>query len=165
MRQAAEANLFSQFVGGDGMVGQTLVDAVGAEAMNGTIFTRPGTLDVPGADVFRELAAGTYVNAEGTFVAQAYDAAFLIALAIQHNGNAGRAGLSESLRAVSTAPGEVILPGEWDKAVRLLAAGQPINYIGASGEHEFDERGDVPGAVEELVVENGRIISQGFLNF
>lgn len=165
LRQAAEANLFSQFVGGDGMVGQGLVDAVGADAMNGTIFTRPGTLDVPGAEVFRQLAEGTYVNADGTFVAQSYDAAFLIALAIQHNGNAGRAGLNESLRAVSTAPGEVILPGEWEKAVRLLAAGQPINYIGASGEHEFDERGDVPGAVEELMVIDGRIVSQGFLNF
>jgi branched-chain amino acid transport system substrate-binding protein len=46
---------------------------------------------------------------------------------------------------VASAPGEVILPGEWEKAKKLIAAGQDINYQGAAGDHEFDENGDVPG--------------------
>ncbi|MCH8553126.1 MAG: ABC transporter substrate-binding protein [Natronospirillum sp.] len=163
LRQAWEGGFFTQFVGGDGMVGSGLITAVGADAMEGTIFTRPGTLDVPGTAVFEELAEGTDVNADGTFVSQSYDAAFLLALAIEYNGHDGREGLNEALRAVATAPGETILPGEWEKARELIAAGEPINYVGASGDHEFDDAGDVPGAVEEMVVENGSIVSQGFV--
>lgn len=164
LRQAWEGAFFTQFFGGDGMVGSGLITAVGADALDGMIFTRPGVLDVPGTEVFVGLAEGTDVNPDGTFVSQSYDAAFLLALAIEYNGSADRAGLNDALRAVSTAPGETILPGEWEKARELIAAGEAINYIGASGEHEFDEFGDVPGAVEELVVENGEIVSRGFLD-
>lgn len=163
LRQAYEGGFFTQFVGGDGMVGSSLIEAVGADALEGMIFTRPGTLDVPGSAVFEELAEGTDVDPSGTFVAQSYDAAFLLALAIEQNGSADRSSLSQALRSVASAPGETIMPGEWEKARELIAAGEAINYVGASGDHEFDENGDVPGAVEELVVENGRIVSQGFL--
>ncbi|MFG5565858.1 hypothetical protein ACFJYA_16690, partial [Enterococcus faecalis] len=82
------------------------------------------------------------IDPSAVFAAQAYDAAFLIALAIEQNGSAEREGLSEALRSVSSAPGEVILPGEWEKAVALIAEGTEINYEGASGSHEFDENGD-----------------------
>lgn len=164
IRQAYESGLFTQFVGGDGMVGSSLINNIGADVMEGTIFTRPGTLDVPGTAVFESLAEGTDVDPNGTFVSQAYDAAFLLALAIEYNGSDSREGLSQALRAVASAPGEQILPGEWEKARELIAAGQEINYVGASGDHEFDENGDVPGAVERLVVRNGEIVSEGFLD-
>jgi branched-chain amino acid transport system substrate-binding protein len=64
---------------------------------------------------------------------------------------------------VSSAPGEVILPGEWEKAKRLIAAGQDINYEGASGNHEFDANGDVPGLIVEMAVENGAFVEKGVL--
>jgi hypothetical protein len=54
---------------------------------------------------------------------------------------------------VANEPGEVILPGEWEKAKQLIADGQDINYEGATGSLEFDENGDVPGVIEELVIE------------
>ena len=54
---------------------------------------------------------------------------------------------------MATAPGETILPGEWEKAKELIAAGTDINYEGASGSHEFDEKGDVPGVVIETVID------------
>ncbi len=54
---------------------------------------------------------------------------------------------------MATAPGETILPGEWEKARKLLEEGKDINYEGASGSHEFDENGDVPGVVIETVIE------------
>jgi branched-chain amino acid transport system substrate-binding protein len=58
---------------------------------------------------------------------------------------------------VANEPGEVILPGEWEKAKQLIADGQDINYEGATGSLEFDENGDVPGVIERLVIEGDSI--------
>ncbi len=74
-----------------------------------------------------------------TFQQQSYDAAFLMALAARRRTAAARRRpLRQALRDVATAPGETILPGEWKKAVELIAAGTDINYEGASGPLEFD---------------------------
>ncbi len=46
----------------------------------------------------------------------------------------------------------------------LIAEGTEINYEGASGSHEFDENGDVPGVVVEMVVEDGAFVSKGLVD-
>ena len=53
--------------------------------------------------------------------------------------------IAAALRDVATAPGEVILPGEWSKAVAAIKDGKDINYEGASGPVDFDDKGDVAG--------------------
>lgn len=163
LRQAYESGMFTQYVGADGMVGDSLIEAIGADVLDGMIATRPGSPDLPGTDIFNEAATAADIDPSAVFAAQAYDAAFLVALAIEQNGSAEREGLSEALRSVSSAPGEVILPGEWEKAVELIAAGTEINYEGASGSHEFDENGDVPGVVVEMVVEDGSFTGKGLV--
>ncbi|MFN2410243.1 MAG: ABC transporter substrate-binding protein [Halomonas sp.] len=163
LRQAAESGVFTQYVGADGMVGNSLVEAVGADVLEGMIATRPGSPDLPGTDIFIEAAEAEDIDPEAVFAAQAYDAAFLVALAIEQNGSAEREGLSEALRSVASAPGETILPGEWEKAVELIAQGEEINYEGASGSHEFDDNGDVPGIVVEMTVEDGEFERVGEL--
>ncbi len=152
IRQAVESGDFDQFVGGDGMVNDTLIGAIGADKLRGMIATKPGVPDTTGARVFKKLAWGDDLNPTATFAAQSYDAAFLLALAIEKNGSAEREGLSKALRAVATAPGEVILPGQWQKAKALLKAGKEINYEGATGSLEFDKAGDVSGVIIELGV-------------
>ncbi|WP_229332943.1 ABC transporter substrate-binding protein [Halomonas sp. KAO] len=165
VRQAYESGMFNRYIGADGMVISGLLDGVGEEVLNDSfIATRPGNPDSPGTERFVELAEAGEISHEAVFAGQGYDAAFLLALAIEQNGSAEREGLSEALRSVSSAPGEVILPGEWDKALELIAAGEEINYEGASGSHEFDEKGDVPGIVEEMAVEDGKFVSKGFLD-
>ncbi|MCC5882264.1 MAG: ABC transporter substrate-binding protein [Halomonas sp.] len=164
LRQAYEGGMFTQYAGADGMVGASLVEAVGADVLEGMIATRPGSPELPGTDIFIEAAEEAGFDPSSVFAAQAYDAAFLLALAIEQNGSAEREGLSEALRSVSSEPGEVILPGEWEKAVELIAAGTEINYEGASGTHEFDENGDVPGVVVEMVVEDGAFVSKGLVD-
>ncbi len=164
LRQAYEGGMFTQFIGADGMVGSGLIEGVGGDVLEGMIATRPGSPDTPGTERFVELAEAAGVEHDEVFASQSYDAAFLLALAIEQNGSAEREGLSEALRSVSSAPGEVILPGEWEKAVELIAAGEEINYEGASGSHEFDEHGDVPGVVEEMAVEDGKFVGKGFLD-
>ncbi|MGE4533841.1 MULTISPECIES: ABC transporter substrate-binding protein [Halomonas] len=165
VRQAYESGMFTQYIGADGMVISGLLDGVGVEVLNDSfIATRPGNPDTPGTARFVELAEAGGISHEAVFAGQGYDAAFLLALAIEQNGNAEREGLSAALRSVSSAPGEVILPGEWEKAKELIAAGEEINYEGASGSHEFDDNGDVPGIVEEMAVEGGEFVSKGFLD-
>ncbi|MGY4878642.1 ABC transporter substrate-binding protein [Vreelandella aquamarina] len=164
LRQAYEGGMFTQYVGADGMVGDSLIEAIGADVLDGMIATRPGSPDLPGTEIFNSAAEEAGYDPSSVFAAQAYDAAFLVALAIEQNGSAEREGLSEALRSVSSAPGEVILPGEWEKAVELIAAGTEINYEGASGTHEFDENGDVPGVVVEMVVEDGTFTNKGFVD-
>jgi branched-chain amino acid transport system substrate-binding protein len=118
LRQAVESGAFDQFVGGDGMASNTLIAAIGSDKLRGMIVTKPGAPDSTGARVFNKYAWGDNLNPAGAFVGQSYDAAFLLALAIEKNGSADRAGIAQALRAVATPPGEVILPGEWAKQKR-----------------------------------------------
>ena len=153
VRQALEGGDFDKFAGGDGMIGDSIVGAVGEGKLDGFIGVKIGSSETAGTALFTEAAKAAGFDPAGSFVAQSYDAAFMLALAIQKNGSDSREGLSAALREISSAPGEVILPGEWKKAVELIAAGTDINYEGAAGSHEFDDKGDVPGVIIETVIE------------
>jgi len=163
IKQALAGGVFSQFVGGDGMVSNSLINAIGSDKIRSMIATKPGVPNTTAARTFKKLAFGNNLNPNAPFASQSYDAAFLLALAIEKNGTSERAGLSEALRAVATAPGEVILPGEWKKAKKLLKAGKEINYEGASGSHEFNKAGDVSGVIIEVgvYVREGSFIEYG----
>ena len=77
------------------------------------------------------------------------------ALAIEKAGSADRSKIAGALRAIGNAPGEVILPGEWSKAKKILAAGGDIHYNGGSGPQDFDANGDVAGSFSASVVVDG----------
>ena len=51
------------------------------------------------------------LNADGTFVANSYDASFIIAMAIEKAGSADRAKIAKAIREVTTGEGETGLPG------------------------------------------------------
>jgi branched-chain amino acid transport system substrate-binding protein len=162
LRQAAESGDFLTYIGGDGMIGDDLFIGVDKSVVDGMIGTKPGTPDVPGAAIFEKLAADAGLDPSAIFGPQTYDAAFILALAVEKNGNT-RDGLSAAVRDVSSAPGEIILPGEWEKAKALIAAGSDINYEGAGGSHEFDENGDVPGTIVEMLATDGSFSEVGQL--
>ncbi len=164
LRQATESGDFTVYVGGDGMVGDALLTGIDASAVEGMIATKPGTPEIAGSGIFADAAKAAGLDPTAIFSPQAYDATFIEALAIQKKGNASRDGMAVAVREVSSAPGEVILPGEWEKAVKLLAEGKDINYEGASGAHEFDKAGDVPGAIVEMKVAGGKFEQVGPLN-
>ncbi|MHB1103075.1 MAG: ABC transporter substrate-binding protein [Devosia sp.] len=162
LQQAIEAGEFTAYVGGDGMVGDDLMTGVPADAVNGKIIaTRAGAYAGESALIYTQLATDAGQDPTATYAPQAYDAAFLLALAVQKNGSAAREGLSAALREVASAPGEKILPGEWAKALELLAAGTDIDYEGAGGPADFDAAGDVDGVIVELAVENGAFVEKG----
>ena len=165
LRQAHESGSFSQYVGVDGMISDSLIEALGADVLEGMIATRPGSPDLPGAKLFEKAAKDAGFDPNAVFAAQAYDAAFILALAVEKNGSDSRQGLSKAVRAVASAPGEVILPGEWEKAKRLLAEGKDINYEGASGKHDFDKNGDIMGVVVEMLITDGELVTKGQIDF
>jgi len=162
LRQAVESGNFTTYVGGDGMVGDDLLSGIDAAAVEGLIATRAGAPEGTATDTYNAFTSDGFV-ADATYAPQAYDAAFLLALAIQKNGSNSRDGLSAALRDVASAPGEIILPGEWSKAVELLAAGTDINYEGAGGTLDFDAAGDVDGIIVELAVEGGAFVEKGLI--
>ena len=165
LQQAIEGGEFTAFIGGDGMVGDDLVTGLPPEAVNGKIIaTRAGAYAGSSAEAYKALATGAGQNPDATYAPQAYDAAFLIALAIEKNGSAKREGLSAALRDVSSPPGEKILPGEWKKAADLIKAGTDIDYEGAGGPADFDKAGDVDGIIVELAVEGGKFVEKGPIN-
>ncbi|QDL91222.1 ABC transporter substrate-binding protein [Paroceanicella profunda] len=147
IRNALETGAFTRFFGADGMVDDEVINQIGAENLTEAAFTAAGADDSSpswAAYIAAAQEAGL-ANPTGPFVPNGYDATFLMALAIEKAGSADRSLISAALREVANAPGEVILPGEWEKAKALIAEGKDINYQGASGEIEFDAAGDVAG--------------------
>lgn len=157
VRQALENGFFSRFVGTDGLRDNLLIEQIGADNLKGTFFTSPSS---PPGTAAGERFEAAYKAAFGDpagklFVQQVYDAAFLMALAIEQAGSTDRAAVHDALRKVANAPGEVILPGEWEKAAALIKAGTDIDYQGVSGPIELDAKGDVPGVIGHFVIEGG----------
>src|SRR6185437_5627436 len=147
LQQAVEAGDFKAFFGGDGMVGDALTKGIDPAAVKGLIATRAGAPSGAGTDAFNALAKAGGIDPTGTYVPQAYDAAFMLALAIEKNGSAKRDGLSTALRAIASGKGDAILPGQWKEAVADIKAGKDIHYSGAGGDLTFDKAGDVDGII------------------
>jgi len=124
---------------------------------------KPGSPASPGIAAFEALAKAANLDPTSTYVPQSYDAAFLLAAALEKTGGK-KEGLSQALRDVATAPGEVVLPGEWKKAAELIKAGKDIDYQGASGPVEFDPAGDVAGVVIEMTAKDGKWVEVGPAN-
>ena len=160
LRQALEGGDFDTFYGGDGLVSQAMADNVPA-ATGKIIMTRPASPDLPGSDAFSDGANAAGLDPDAIFVANAYDAAFILALAAEKAGSTDRAAIAGAISAVANEPGETILPTEWKKAKELIAAGKDINYEGAAGPQSFDENGDVPGVFETFAIEEGQVTSTG----
>ena len=147
LRNSLENGLFGKFLGADGMIDNTVIEQIGADALRGNIMLSQPASDTEGASykAFADAFAAAGNDPASPFVAHGYDIAFLMALAVEQSGAADRGGIAAALRKVANAPGMVIRPGEWEKAMDAIAAGEDINYEGASGAIEFDDNGDVAG--------------------
>lgn len=162
LRNSIENGFFQRYIGTDGMRGQAVVEQVGARQLEGMFGTGPGTAAAPDRRAAYEAAyrrANPNLDPGAAFVAQAYDAAYVIALAIEAGRSADRAAIRQNLRTVANAPGEVVGPGEFARAKGLIAAGTKVNYEGASGPIEFNATGDAEGRVEHWTVRDGRLVS------
>ena len=157
MRNALETGAFENFIGADGMLAQEVIDQLGAENLgNATFTTSASDSSTDAFKSWKKHADAANVPASDPFVPNSYDAAFLMALAIEKAGSADRSKISAALREVANGPGEKILPGEWKKAKEIIASGGSIDYVGAAGPQDFDKNGDVAGLFSKNTVVDGK---------
>ncbi len=162
IRNALETGAFDKFLGADGMYDSAVLEQIGGENLAGRVWFTSAASD-PENESYPRFAEAyteeTGFDPGAPYATQGYDAAFLLALAVEKAGAAERDKISEALRAVANPPGEVIRVGEWEKAKALIAEGEEINYEGASGSVDFDENGDVPGFYSVATVgEDGKYV-------
>ena len=152
IQDSIKSGAFSSFSGGDGMIGQSIIDALG-DGIDGMIGTRPGG-ENDGAMAFAMIAEKNNLALDGPFQGEAYDAAAIVALAVQAAGSGSRSAIKSKIMEVANAPGEKIFPGQLAEALKTIADGGEVNYEGASLV-ELNDAGDPPGAYLEVVVKNG----------
>ncbi|MDO5704757.1 MAG: ABC transporter substrate-binding protein [Paracoccus sp. (in: a-proteobacteria)] len=158
-RAALDTGSFDKFIFPDGMVGEPLAERFGTE-IEGSIGINPAA-EGEGRDRFNEMGRAAGFNPEGAYSAESYDAAALILLAMQAAGSSDPAEFKGKVMDVANAPGEQILPGELAKGLELLAAGQDIDYVGASSV-ELVEPGESAGTFRETTIKDGKLETVGF---
>ncbi len=152
IQTSLDTGAFDSFILADGMIGKSLIESIG-EGLNGAVGTVPGS-ESEGAKLFLDVAAAGGVDGDGPFRGESYDAAALIALAIQAAGSADRSAIQANILAVANAPGEKIMPGQLAKALQILADGGEVDYQGATNV-ELIGPGEAAGSYKELEVING----------
>ena len=154
LRNSLENALFDKFIAADGMPHATVIEQLGVDALRDRIMLSQPDPDTS-TDSYETFASAFEAaghNPAAPYVTHGYDVAFLMALALEKAGSADRSKIASALREVANAPGTVIMPGEWAKAKAAIAAGEDVNYQGASGAIEFDGSGDVAGVYSRYVV-------------
>ena len=145
-----DSGAFDLFVLSDGMIGQSIIDDIGAD-LNGSFGTLPGTQS-EGSAKFAEISGD--IDPTAPYAGESYDAAALIALAIEAGGSADRSSIVANIKKVANAPGEQILPGELAKGLAILTGGGDIDYQGAT-DVELSTFGDAAGSFKEMEVKGG----------
>ncbi len=147
------------FIGTDGVFTQGFLDLSRTDPSNeasestaeGVYGTNPDTQ--PGTTEYNAFKTiyGTYFPLGAAadapaFAANTFDAAILIAFAIQKAGTAtDRVAIRDALKEVSKPGGRPISPAEINEGLAELRNGGDIDYKGASGSVDFQDNGNVPG--------------------
>jgi branched-chain amino acid transport system substrate-binding protein len=110
-----------------------------SDIVEGMYITTPQPEETEGFQTFEQKMQEQ--DAENTvFSPNAYDALFLEALAMHQAGEASGAAIAQNIRSVSRPGGETVTVDEFQKAKGLLDDGQEINYEGASGPADLNEK-------------------------
>ncbi|MCK6573934.1 ABC transporter substrate-binding protein [Myxococcota bacterium] len=167
------AGIRKRFILTDGMKEAPLVDRVeSAAVLEGILGTAPATPDNPNTQTFELAYRAKWNTAPSIFNAQAYDATYLLALAIAGAGRDATPGGPDIARQLRRMTGgqKVISVGPTDfgEGVRTLRAASDarIDFDGASGPLNFDPNtGEAPADIEAWRVDTaaGKIVSLGVL--
>ncbi|MFQ5928723.1 MAG: ABC transporter substrate-binding protein [Acidobacteriota bacterium] len=153
LKEAIEISNYKNFLFVDGTKSEKLIEAIGAENLEGMVGTAPGTSLSGSYDAYMVAYGEAYGRVPPVpFHTNAYDAVAVIGLAAYAAKAQGKeitsASIRNNLRAVANPPGEFVKPGEFKKAFELIDQGKDINYEGAAGAVDFDANGDVVTPIE-----------------
>ncbi|OIR00377.1 leucine-, isoleucine-, valine-, threonine-, and alanine-binding protein precursor [mine drainage metagenome] len=161
LKEALESGRFSHFMLSDGMKAPEIVDAIGADYLNGSAGTAAAPL--PGyaaAETFRaDYKAKFGQVSPKPYIDTFYDATYVIALAAEKAHSSNGAKIRDAIKDVTAPDGVKVGPGEFAKAKAAIAQGKKIDYIGASGPVKFDAHGDVGGTFAHWEIQNGKIVT------
>ena len=152
-----------QFV--DGTKSVDIIDALGADTVEGMYGTAPGAdPSWEGYVRFSDAYEGAFGERPPLpYIDTAYDGMAVIGLAIAKaiidGVEVNSANVRDRLRQVANPDGEVVGVGDFEEALRLLQLGTDINYTGAAGTVDFDDLGDVVTPVEIWQFTGGTIAS------
>lgn len=162
LRESAEGGYFDKYMFVDAVRSESVFEAAGWDAFEGSYGTAPSAPDSPHAATFRDMyRQETGETLDDPFAPFAFDAAAILALAIEHADSEDPTAIRDSLRAVANPPGAEVGPADLAAALEMVRNGEPVNYTGAAGEHDFDERGDVLNSIEIWRVVDGAIEDTG----
>ncbi len=152
IRAAVDTGAFDRFALGDGMYGQSLIDAIG-DGLEGTVGVIPGA-EGDGMNKFAEAATAAGLDPSSSYTGESYDAAALIALAMQKAGSTDRTAIRDAMLEVANGPGEQILAGDLAQVWADDMFRSDIDYVGATNV-ELIGPGEAAGTYREYIVENG----------
>jgi len=164
LKEAIEFFKYRKFLFCDGTKSEDIVKAIGADNVEGQFGTVAGSA---GGDPYVIFSAD-YKTEFGRlpplpYITNAYDGTAVVGLAAYAAKVKGlpltSKNIRDNLREVANPPGEVIMPGEFQKAFDLLKKGEKINYEGAGGSVDFDKNGDVRTPIEVWKYSNGKIVT------
>lgn len=162
LKQAIEEGFFSKFIFTDGMKSLDMVKAIPAKYLEGSIGTSPEAPETDAKQRFDAAYRAKYGELPPVpYIDTAYDATYLLALAIEKAGSTNGAQVRDALRLVANPPGVQILPGDWASAKKLLSLGTDIDYVGASAV-ELIGPGESAGNYREYEFQGGKITTVGF---
>ncbi len=153
LKEAIEFFNYKSFFFCDGTKSEDIIQALGAENVEGMIGTAPGTVGGKSTALFVAAFEKEFGQKPPLpFIDNAYDGMAVVGLAAYAAQVKGldmtAANIRDQLREVANPPGEVIMPGEFAKAFDLLKQNKQINYEGAAGAVDFDKNGDVVTPIE-----------------
>jgi branched-chain amino acid transport system substrate-binding protein len=162
LKEAIEFFDYSNFLFVDGTKSITILEELGAGRLNGQKGTAPGTAGGEPLERFNRFYKDAHGNLSPLpFITNAYDGTAVIGLAAYAAKVKGLSltsrNIRNQMRKVANPPGEIVYPGDFEKAFALLRAGKSINYEGAAGSVDFDRHGDVVTPIEIWEFRDGQL--------
>ncbi len=146
LREALELGYYDRFVFGAPARTPGVSEAIGPALLAGM----RGTYVAPAPEnPSSEAWIAAYLDEYGDppqlpYVKEAYDATIALALAAEAAGSSDGTAIRDQLRRIGSSPGLVVIPDTASLSAGLSAAsrGDDLDYQGAAGTLEWDERGD-----------------------
>ena len=140
---AAQNSVDVQFLGADGLYDSAFARVVGSDGA-GMVGTAPIHAENQAYEKFRIAFHARFGTYPGNLTSNMYDAVMLMALAITEARDTGPESIRDALFSVSKTGRR--FDGEFfGTMAEALLNGEDIDYVGPSGELDFDAAGDVVG--------------------
>lgn len=150
--------------GCDAWMASEVIEGIGAKNLEGVKGTASGVLAGPSLETFKK----EYKKEFGTFpqkpfIEPGYDAVVAFAVAVARSGKLPEEltskDVKDNLRPANNAPGNKFYAGpeEIKKGLDWATEGEDTDYVGVASAVDFDEYGDIVGAVAIWQVKGGEI--------